>query len=617
MKKNDLLKNGSRIFRVLEIQENKIFVIDCVNRTMPQWKDMDFLVGYSQITEQNLQSDTNICFPEVDSLNLQNKKFMYEHYTLIAGVLPFVSDDNQRNNVISKIALDSGVTKKTIRKYLCLYLTYQNIAVLVPLSLLLPNEKNVSKELSQDEKNFRWALNRFYYNKNKNSLNTAYTLMLKEKYCNDCGVLLSEYPTFNQFRYFYRKTRKLQTYYISRDGLKHYQRNDRPLLGEGVQEFASNVGICMLDSTVCDIYLVNDSGELVGRPLLVAAVDGYSGLCCGYSLLWEGGVYSLRGLMLNIIDDKQKHCIKWGIQIDKKQWDCSGYLPAIFVCDKGSEYESENFSQITELGCTIINLPSYRPELKSSVERFFQSVQDLFKPYLKGKGVIEPDYQERGSHDYRKDACLTLQQFEKIIVRCIVFYNSKRIIEDYPYTEDMIQAQVKPYASEIWEWGKLQAGANLISVSKEQLVLTLLPRTTGRFSRFGLIVNNMRYKNKSYTEKYLSGGNATVSYNPEDASVVWLIDQGSYVPFMLIESRYKEKSLSEIETLKSEQKKIVNATVSENIQAKIDLANCIGTIVATAAGSGNTSIKGIRNNRQKEQARTHVDYMEKVGVTDE
>lgn len=602
---------------MLEIQENKIFVIDCVNRTMPQWRNMDFLVEYSQITEQNLQRDTNICFPEVDSLNLQSKKFMYEHYTLIAGVLPFVSDDNQRNNVISKIALDSGVTKKTIRKYLCLYLTYQNIAVLVPLSLLLPNEKNVSKELSQDEKNFRWALNRFYYNKNKNSLNTAYTLMLKEKYCNDCGVLLSEYPTFNQFRYFYRKTKKLQTYYISRDGLKHYQRNDRPLLGEGVQEFASHVGICMLDSTVCDIYLVNDSGELVGRPLLVAAVDGYSGLCCGYSLLWEGGVYSLRGLMLNIIDDKQKHCIKWGIQIDKKQWDCSGYLPAIFVCDKGSEYESENFSQITELGCTIINLPSYRPELKSSVERFFQSVQDLFKPYLKGKGVIEPDYQERGSHDYRKDACLTLQQFEKIIVRCIVFYNSKRIIEDYPYTEDMIQAQVKPYASEIWEWGKLQAGANLISVSKEQLVLTLLPRTTGRFSRSGLIVNNMRYKNKNYTEKYLSGGNATVSYNPEDASVVWLIDQGRYIPFMLIESRYKEKSLSEIETMKSEQKKIVNATVSENIQAKIDLANYIGTIVATAAGSSNTSIKGIRTNRQKEQAKTHVDYMEKVGVTDE
>ncbi len=121
--------------------------------------------------------------------------------------------------------------------------------------------------------------------------------MLKEKYCAD-GVLLPEYPSFDKFRYFYRKTRKMQkmqTYYISRDGLKSYQRNNRPLLGDGIQEFASGVGICMLDSTVLDLYLVNESGGLVGRAILVAAVDGYFGLCCGYSLLWEGGVYSLRG----------------------------------------------------------------------------------------------------------------------------------------------------------------------------------------------------------------------------------------------------------------------------------------------------------------------------------
>lgn len=617
MKKNDLLKSGSRIFRVLKIQENKILVIDCIKRTMPQWRDMDFLIGYSQITEQDMQKDTNLFLPEMESLSMKSKKFMYEHYTLIAGVLPFVSDDNQRKHVISKIALDSGVTKKTIRKYLCLYLTYQSIAVLVPLSLLLPNEKNESRELTQNEKNFRWALNRFYYNKNKNSLNTAYTLMLKEKYCNDCGVLLSEYPTFNQFRYFYRKTKKLQTYYISRDGLKDYQKNNRPLLGDGVQEFASHVGICMLDGTVLDIYLVNEYGGLVGRPLMVAAIDGYSGLCCGYSLLWEGGVYSLRGLMLNILKDKQKWCSQFGIQIDKKQWDCSGYLPATFVCDKGSEYKSENFSQIAELGCTVIGLPSYRPELKSSVERFFQSIQDLFKPYLKGKGVIEPDFQERGARDYRRDACLIMSEFEKIILKCIVYYNSKRIIENYPYTEEMLQAQVQPFSCDIWEWGKMQDGVNLIPVEKEQLILTLLPRTTGKFSRFGLTVNKMRYKHKNYTEKYLSGGTVTVAYNPDDVSCVWLIENGAYVRFELIERRYRDKKLSEVETLKDSQKSIVKAAASANTQAQIDLASYIEVIASTAASGVNTSIKGIRDNRQREQAKTHVDYMEKVGAKDE
>ena len=103
----------------------------------------------------------------------------------------------------------------------------------------------------------------------------------------------------------------LQNYYISRGGIKNYQRNNRPLLGDGVQAFAHSVGFAMLDSTICDIYLINDSGGLVGRPILTACIDGYSGLCCGYSLSWEGGVYSLRSLMLNVITDKKEWCRKW------------------------------------------------------------------------------------------------------------------------------------------------------------------------------------------------------------------------------------------------------------------------------------------------------------------
>ena len=77
--------------------------------------------------------------------------------------------------------------------------------------------------------------------------------------------------------------------------MRQYQRNHRPLLGDGVQEYASHVGVAMLDSTICDIYLVNEAGGLVGRPILTACIDAYSGLCCGYTLSWEGGNYSLRG----------------------------------------------------------------------------------------------------------------------------------------------------------------------------------------------------------------------------------------------------------------------------------------------------------------------------------
>ena len=330
---------------------------------------------------------------------------------------------------------------------------------------LAPAVRQTERALTPDEKNMRWALNKFFYNRKRVSLMTAYTMMLKEKYSSLTGKLLEQYPSFYQFRYFYRKTRKLQHYYISRDGLTDYQRNHRPLTGDGVQEFAPAIGTGMLDATVCDIYLIDDAGNLVGRPILTVCVDAYSSLCCGYSLSWEGGVYSLRGLMLNIIADKKDWCEKFGISIPGEDWSCDT-LPAVFVTDMGSEYTSENFEQITEFGVKVVNLPAYRPELKGTVEKFFDLVQDAYKKHLKGKGVIEPDFRERGAHDYRKDACLTMRDFERIVLYCILYYNSGRVIENFPYTEAMISAGVKPHASAIWNWSRSQVGANLISVDE-------------------------------------------------------------------------------------------------------------------------------------------------------
>lgn len=439
--------------------------------------------------------------------------------------------------------------------------------------------------------------------------------MLKEKYCDGYGVLLSEHPTFNQFRYFYRKHRNMQNYYISRDGIKSYQRNHRPLLGDGVQEYAAAVGVGMVDATVCDIYLVNDAGDLVGRPILTACVDTYSGLCCGYSLSWEGGVYSLRGLMLNVIADKKAWCAKFGIVIDKADWD-SDMIPGKIVSDMGSEYASETFEQITELGIEVVNLPAFRPELKGCIEKFFDVVQDLFKPHLKGKGVIEPDYQERGAHDYRRDACLTIADFERVIIRCIIYYNSQRIVENYPYTEEMIAAEIPPYANSIFEWGKSQEGANLLSVDRETLVLTLLPRTIGKFSRNGLKVNQMRYKHDGYTEQYLTGGEVTVAYNPDDVSFIWLIENGAYIRFELIESRFKGFELSRVQTLSDGQKSLIQAAGTANMQAQIDLASHILTIARNSSRKDDVSIKGIRETRQRERNRNHINFV-RAGVDDE
>ncbi len=602
MKKYDLLRSGGNIIRVLDVKQKRVLVIDCINRKMPVWVEPMMMESYSECSDRELFEVTGVSVMGIDDLDADQRKTMYERYTMIAPVLPFITEERVRSQLIFSIAKEYKVSKQTIRSYLCLYLVYLDVAALAP------KKCQKKRELTQDEKHMRWALNKFFYTTKKQSLMTAYTMMLKEKYCDSMGVLVKEYPSFYQFRYFYRKTRKMQNFYISRDGLKNYQRNNRPLTGEGVQEFAPSVGVGMLDATVCDIYLVNDAGSLVGRPILTACIDAHSSLCCGYSLSWEGGVYSLRGLMLNIITDKVSWCRKFGISVRKEDWDCD-MLPATFVTDMGSEYKSENFEQIAELGVTVVNLPSYRPELKGQVEKFFDLIQDSYKKHLKGKGVIEPDYQERGAHDYRKDACLTMKDFEKIILHCIIYYNSQRIIENFPYTEAMIADNVKPHASCIWEWGKSQMGANLITVGSRELVLTLLPRTTGRFDRTGLKVNKLRYYCEGYTEQYLCGGNVTVAYNPEDVTSVWLLENGSYVEFVLIESRYKGKDLTEVQELQNSQKTIIKSAEKDNLQAQINLAQHIEAIAGSVSGHMDVRMKNIRTTRKREQDMRHQDYM--------
>lgn len=603
MEKNKILgsQDNTKIVRILEVKESSFLVIDCIKRTMPQWKDKEQFKDWKSLTEQELWEITDIYPSKTDTALSTTSKYIQEHYSLIAGILPFIGDEKERSRMIRSIAELKNYSKQTIRNTLCLYLVYQDISVLAP-------KEKKEKELSRDEKIMRWSLNKFFYTKNQNTLTTAYTMMLKEKYTDAEGTLLP-HPSIHQFRYFYKKTKKQQNFYISREGVKKYQRNRRPLLGQGVQEFASSIGMAMLDSTICDIYLVNERGELIGRPVLTACIDAYSSICCGYSLGWEGGIYSLRGLMLNVITDKVEHCRKYGIDITEKDWNCKE-LPGTLVTDKGAEYASENFEQLTDLGVSIINLPAYRPELKGSVEKFFDVIQSIYKPYLKGKGVIEPDFQERGSHDYRKDACLTLEQFEKILLYCIIYYNTSRTLENFPFTKEMLEKKINPYASEIWNYGKKEVGANLLTVSKEELIMCLMPRTTGRFSRFGLRVNKLRYRHDNYTEKYLTGGEVTVAYNPDDVSNVWMIEKsGRYVKFELIESRFDGVNLETVQEIQTKTRERIQTGSEASLQAQVQLARNIENVVNMAMPQKSLRLKDIRNNRKKEQNRIHKDYV--------
>lgn len=217
-----------------------------------------------------------------------------------------------------------------------------------------------------------------------------------------------------------------------------------------------------------------------------------------------------------------------------------------------------------------------------------------------------PDFQERGAHDYRKDAVLTISDFERIVVRCIVYYNCERVLKNYPYTSEMLERGVKPYANEIWNYKMKDEENNLIKISERELILTLLPRATGKFTRFGLRVNGLKYYADRYTEAFLSGGEVNVLYNPDNCGKVWIKEKGGeFVEFSLIESRFDNKTVSEAKDIQQQQRRLEKDAIRENYTAKIKLINFIETV--SAKSSGEVKIKEIRKAKQSAKRKLHKD----------
>lgn len=75
---------------------------------------------------------------------------------------------------------------------------------------------------------------------------------------------------------------------------------------------------------------------------------------------------------------------------------------------------------------------------------------------------------KRLAPDYRKKACLTMEDYEKVIIRSILYNNTQRILESYPYTEEMIAAGVRPYPCSIFEWGRKRAESGVRSGTKQR-----------------------------------------------------------------------------------------------------------------------------------------------------
>lgn len=341
MRNLDILaaENGEHV-RVLLCGEEQSYVVSCQHFRMPYPVASDLLAEL-----QPVPAETYSVFVLDEDITNRQREGRNRKLDLIAPLLEdaCIYDKSHRNEVVRQIAAEHGIARRTVLQYLWRYWVYQSKNALLPAERPAPEQH----ELTADEKAIRWALNKYYYTPQRQSLQTAYKMMLRAKYCDAHGTLKPEYPTFWQFRYFFRKNRDPISETISRQGLKAYQRNHRPFTGS-VCDYAHTIGVYMTDATVADIYIVSRlSRKPIGRPVIYTMVDAYSRLITGVYVGLEGGQYALRLLLQNTFTDKVSFCHQHGIDIDPQDWP-SHHLPTKIVTDRGSEFVAGTLENLCE-----------------------------------------------------------------------------------------------------------------------------------------------------------------------------------------------------------------------------------------------------------------------------
>ncbi|MFO5492561.1 MAG: Mu transposase C-terminal domain-containing protein, partial [Cuspidothrix sp.] len=269
-------------------------------------------------------------------------------------------------------------------------------------------------------------------------------------------------------------------------------------------EYSNHIWQC--DHTRADILLVDQHGELLARPWLTTVIDTYSRCIIGINLGFDAPSSQVVALALRHAILPKKYGAEYGLH---EEWGTYG-KPEHFFTDGGKDFRSNHLQQIgVQLGfaCHLRD----RPSEGGIVERPFGTLNtDLFSTL---PGYTGSNVQER-PEEAEKEACLTLRELERLLVRYIV--------DKYNQSIDARLGDQTRYQR--WEAGLIVA-PDLIS--EEDLRICLMKQTRRSIYRGGYL----QFENLTYRGENLAGyaGESVVlRFDPKDITTILVYRQTGF-----------------------------------------------------------------------------------------
>lgn len=640
--------NHNHIERVIWIDEKYqvCYLVNIFDDTLPNKRlisDIEEMITNKHIefiqTDPwaNLHIDSHI---SKKSLALQEQAWKVINKLLSNGVENLLISE-KRNELIHELSTEIELSKKTILKYLKRYWKRG-----MTKTALLPDFQNCGGRgkdksdstvkrgrprkfvgtqgvnIDEETKNvFRIAKRRFYEKKNNVTLRFAYEQMIKEFYkkeLKECPELL---PTYKQFVYWLRKEQDDRKTIILKNGKRHFDLNYRPLLSSATSEVQFPLEKVQIDSTVADVFLVSEFNRnwIIGRPILYFCKDVWSRMIVGIHVSLDGPNFEqARIALMNMVENKKQFCKRYGIEIDETDWP-TAHLPACLVADRAELLSNASNILTEELNIKIENSAPYRGDFKSIVEQHFRLLNIQVKPLL--PGAVHSDFQKRGAKDYRLAGKLTLKEFTQIVIKCVLYYNNHHVIDQYVRDKDLIQSGIEAVPIKLWNWGIQNKAGKLRTISKDLMMLHLLPRATATVTGKGIKFKNIYYgstlalKEQWFVKARLNGSwKVDITYDPREMDFIYIrgIHKNSFERCFLLDHqhRYGSTSICDVDYLHQYEKMKKTEHKQEELTGKIQLLEDIEEIIKKAEKqvkkevveiSKSSRLKGIKRNRQFEK----------------
>ncbi|MCP5207848.1 MAG: DDE-type integrase/transposase/recombinase [Hahellaceae bacterium] len=444
-----------------------------------------------------------------------------------------------------------------------------------------------------------------------------------------------EYPSLGQFKYWYRKFYKPSQTAIKKHGINEFNNNMRAVLGTSTAETIGPGYRYQIDATMADVYLVarNNRSHIIGRPIIYVIIDVYSRVVAGIYIGLESPSWTSAGMaLINMVEDKVEYCRKFGIEIEDYQWP-SHHMPQRILGDRGEMETALVDTFENEFTVNVENTPPYRADWKGAVEQRFRLIHITLKN--SAPAYVTPGYRKRGKKDYRLDAKLDIDQFTRIIIRCLIGYNTAEL-PTYDRDEFSVDHDVQAIPAELWQHGIVNRMGNLREFSTEDVRYSVLRREQGTVTERGIKFRHCYYScetalNEEWFEKARSGRSwkVDIAFDPRNLTTVFLVtgerkkryEACKLTPY----SRgFTGKSLWEIEEIKEWEKNQTALDSHSQRQKRIDTTQAIEDIVneaeEMAVGRPKLQVKDVKENQKREKAeerRKETEWLDDKSEPDE